>query len=298
MNILIIGSDSFIAQQFISNNSNFVIQGIARLKTNFENEIVVNDFNKIEINQFSKTVVIINFAAIVHRPDIKDESIYDDINYKLTLINAQKAKNAGVNLFIQMSTIAVYGNVSNILINTPYNPKTPYGISKLKADEELLAMQDYNFKVAIIRPPMVYGGGKAPGNMMRLIKLVDKRIPLPFKDIDNRRDFINVHNLVQYLSLIAEKQLTGIHLISDHEPVSTEYLLNTIAKYYGKKVPLLKFPEFVLRMIKKLRPNEYNKLFRTLTIETNFPYEDLIKRYTVEQGIAEMVEWYKHEYKN
>lgn len=294
MKILIIGSDSFIAKKFILKyGNNYLIDGISRLSTGYKKEKVFANLDQIGAKDFSNIEIVFNFAAIVHRPEIKEESIYDGINYKLSVLNAQKAKQAGVRLFIQLSTIAVYGNATDISTNTPYNPKSPYGNSKLKADQELLAMQDKNFKVAIVRPPMVYGGGKAPGNMMRLIKLADQGIPLPFKDIDNKRDFINVNNLIQYLALIAEKQLAGIHLISDQEPVSTEYLLKVIAVNLNKKVPLFKIPDFGLKLLKKVRPNEYDKLFGTLRIENNFPYGALIKSYSVQDGIKEMVEWFK-----
>lgn len=290
---LIIGADSFIASVLLKEKTNLQFIPISRIPSQLKEIEFVPNLSDIPNPRYFNVDVVINFAAIVHRPKITDEKIYNDVNYNLAIINAQKAKNAGVKLFIQMSTIAVYGNASEVSIHTPYNPQNLYGISKLRADEELLKMQDDNFKVAIVRPPMVYGGGKAPGNMMRLITLADRGIPLPFKGINNSRDFINVHNLVQYLAIIAEKQLNGVHLLSDQELVSTEYLLNIIYKYLGKKNRLIKIPEFGLKWLKKIRPNEYEKLCGTLNIETNFPYEILIKRYSVEDGIREMVAWYK-----
>lgn len=293
MRVFIIGSDSFIARQFIqSYNQHFSIHSVSRVSTGFKYEQVLPDFHLISEVSFNKAEIVYNFAAIVHRPDISDEETYNEVNYKLAVCNARKAKSAGVKLFVQMSTIAVYGNTSRITDNTSPNPQNPYGRSKLFADEELLSMQDEYFKVAIVRPPMVYGGGKAPGNMLRLIRLTDKGLPLPFKGINNKRDFINVHNLVQYLAVIAEEQLNGIHLISDHEPVSTEYLLHMISKYLGKKNLLFKIPGKVLRLLKGIRPNEYDKLCGTLSIETTFLSEGMIKRYTVEDGIREMVESY------
>jgi UDP-glucose 4-epimerase len=292
MEILIIGSDSFIAQNFISYIGVKSLKGISRTVAKKSNEIVINDFFNIDGSEFSDTDIVFNFAGIVHRPEIKDLNLYDEVNYKLALLNAQKAKNAGVKLFIQMSTIAVYGNSSEISIKSKYNPQSSYGKSKLRADMELLDMQDDNFKVAIVRPPMVYGGGMAPGNMMRLIKLANKGIPLPFTGIDNKRDFINVNNLVQYLEIIAKSHLNGIHLISDHQPVSTEFLIRTISQYLCKKVPMIKMPAIGLKMLKRLRPNDYEKLFGTSHIETNFPFEDRIRRYSVEEGICEMVKMF------
>lgn len=294
--ILTIGADSNIAKKFIEKYSDvFLTINISRNKIGYEKELVIEDLFTLQPELFYNVDIVLNFAGLVHHPEIKNPDLYDSINYKLTLINAQKAKHGGVKLFIQMSSIAVYGNADTIDINTPYNPINPYGRSKLKADEELLKLQDDNFKVAIIRPPMVYGGGNAPGNMLRLIRLIDKRIPLPFKGINNKRDFINIHNLVQYLSIIAEKQFNGIFIVSDKEPISTESLIKIINQNLGTKNFIIRIPSLALRFLKWIRPNEYNKLFGTLHLETNFPFEDLIQRYTIEQGIREMVEWYRKQ---
>ncbi len=288
--IFIIGSDSFIARKFIhANNKKYAFRSVARTITGIDNEVVIQDFSQISYESFRDIDIIINFAAIVHRLDVKDEPIYDEVNYKLTVLNATKAKQAGVKLFIQLSTVAVYGKASYVSYNTPVNPENPYARSKLKADEALLSMQDGNFKVCILRPPMVYGGGKSPGNMMRLIGLSNKAFPLPFKGIDNKRDFINVNNLIQYISAIAEKQLSGIYLVTDHEPVSTEHLLLTISKYLGKKTMLIKLPGWILKLLKFIRPGDFDKLFGTMQIESNFPDENLINRHSIEDGIREMV---------
>jgi UDP-glucose 4-epimerase len=291
MNILIIGSDSFIGGYFIRKYSeSYNIKALSRVSTGFENELVFTDFFEIPESVFEDINVVINFAAIVHRPDIKDKVVYDDVNYHLAVQNALKAKKAGVGLFIQMSTIAVYGNVSRITIDSVYDPKNLYSKSKLIADLELLKMEDEQFHVAIVRPSMVYGGNNPPGNMIRLIKLVDKGIPLPFKNIDNQRDFVNIHNLVQYLGLIVDNKFRGVYLISDNEQISTYNLLKIIRKHLHKKGPIINLPALFLRIIEKLRPVEYFKLFGSLSVESNFPIK-LKNKYTLEQGIKEMVDF-------
>jgi len=293
MNLLVIGSDSFIAQHFIANyKDKFNITSISRIRSDINSDLLVPDLYDIPKEHFNGKHAVINFAAIVHRPDIKDPGIYEDVNYRLAVFNAQRAKEADVNLFVQISTIAVYGNSTNISIKDNYNPQNHYASSKLRADEALLKMQDDSFKVAIVRPPMVYGGGKAPGNMLRLINLVNKGIPLPFKGLENRRDFINVSNLIQYLAIIIEKKLNGIFLIHDHESVSTTYLLNTIAKYSYKKIKLIVPPPLLLSLMKRFALNVYLKLFASLSIKANFPYEELINRQSVDTGIQEMVDCY------
>jgi len=87
-----------------------------------------------------------------------EEEIYDKINYKLVVDLAEKAKSAGIKKFIQLSTIAVYGNATHITATTPESPVNPYGKSKLEADIKLLALANDEFKVITLRPPMIYGG--------------------------------------------------------------------------------------------------------------------------------------------
>lgn len=292
--VVILGGDSFIAKKFVSAyNDKFDFTLVSMYPSGACNEVVVEDMFLIPDKIFLNADVVINFLAIVHRPDITDKTLYDKVNYQLAILNAGKAKQLGAKHFIQMSTIAVYGNVSNISIKTPCIASGYYGESKLRADLELLKLHCSSFNVAILRPPMVYGGGKAPGNMLRLIKLVDRGIPLPFKCIDNKRDFIHVKNLVQYLALIAEQGLNGIYLVADKQPVSTEHLLTIISSCLEKKERLVKVPEWILQLIKKFRPLEFRRLYGSLQIDTNFPFEDHIKYYSLEDGIREMVSWYK-----
>jgi len=48
-------------------------------------------------------------------------------------------------------------------------------------------------------------------------------------------------------------------------------------------VPIVNAPNLFLKLLKRVNPSEYDKLFGSLSIETNFPYEELINKYTVEQ---------------
>jgi len=291
MRIVVIGSDSFIARKYIEFVRDKVdsIIGISRINSTTGNDLFISNFKVIPENLFQGVNVVINFAAIVHRSDIKEESIYDDINYQLAILNAQKAKNAGVGLFIQMSTIAVYGNSLFIDEHTVCCPNSLYGSSKLKADTELLNMQNGVFKVAIVRPPMVYGAKEAPGNMLRLIKMIKWQIPLPFRNSLNTRDFIHIKNLTQYLNFITIKSLSGIFILSDHQPVSTNQLIHIIAKCLNQKVLLFNMPKFIQLFFRLLFKSEYNKLFGGLSIRTNFLHENKITRYSIEDGIREMV---------
>lgn len=294
--ILIIGGDSFIAGQFIREYvTTDTITCYSRRPTGYEKEIVVKAFRDMPVEAFAGFDSVINFAAIVHRPELKDQELYDDVNYRMACVLAQKARQAGVRQFIQMSTIAVFGTASRISSATPEMPKTYYGFSKLKADKELLSMSSHEFKAVIIRPPMAYGGGMAPGNMMRLIRLVNRHIPLPFGSARNRRDFINVKNLIDFIHLTIEKEAEGIFYPTDKEPYSTRNVVEVISRQLGVHTINLPSPSLFLKMVEKVRPELYQKLWGDVVVDRQLALNTIgyEPRYTLEDGIREMVESFK-----
>ena len=281
--ILIIGGDSFIAGQFIKKYvSTDSITCYSRRPTGYEKEIVVKAFRDMPVEAFSGFDAVINFAAIVHR---------------MACLLAQKAKQAWVCQFVQMSTIAVFGSASRISETTPERPQTYYGSSKLKADKELVAMNDREFKAAIIRPPMAYGGGMAPGNMLRLIRLVNKHIPLPFGSARNSRDFINVKNLVEFIHLAVEKEVEGVFYPTDKVPYSTRNVVEEISRQLGVHTINLPSPSIFLKLIEKVRPDLYQKLWGDVVIDRQLALSAIgyEPRYTLEDGIREMVESFKRQ---
>lgn len=294
--ILIIGGDSFIAGQFIREYvSTDFITCYSRRPTGYEKEIVVKAFRDMPVEAFTGFDAVINFAAIVHRPELKDPELYDEVNYRMACMLAGKAKQAGVRQFVQMSTIAVFGSASCISATTPELPKTYYGSSKLKADKELLSMSSHAFKAVIVRPPMAYGGGMAPGNMLRLIRLVNRRIPLPFGSARNCRDFINVKNLIDFIHLTVEQGAEGIFYPTDKEPYSTRNVVEVISRQLGVHTINLPSPTLLLKMIEKMSPDLYQKLWGDVVVDRQLRLNTIgyEPRYTLEDGIREMVESFK-----
>ena len=67
------------------------------------------------------------------------------------------------------------------------NPQDPYGISKWEAEQALHKIIDKTgMDLVVLRPPLVYGPG-VKANFLRLLKAVDRGIPLPFGNVTNRR---------------------------------------------------------------------------------------------------------------
>ena len=105
---------------------------------------------------------IVHCAALVHQMKGAPDDLYFEVNFELTKRLALQAKQAGVEHFVFLSTVFVYGTeggmTAGLSLNetSPCEPSGAYGRSKLAAENFLLSLVDAKFKVAIIRQPMVY----------------------------------------------------------------------------------------------------------------------------------------------
>jgi len=277
--ILITGSNGFIGSYFKSKYANkYSINSFSFLNDNFE------ELNLSNIN------TIVHLAALVHQKARASKEEYKKINVTQTLELARKAKESGVRHFIFMSTIAVYGiEVGVISEDGDCNPITDYGKSKLKAELELQKLEDDDFKVSIIRPPIV-NGYNAPGNMKNLIGLVSKISILPFGNIQNRRSMVYVGNLCHLIDEVITQKKSGVFLASDDEPLSTTKLIELIAQNLNKKVYLLKVP-FFESLLKLVKPSFYKRLYESLEVDNSRTKEilGLKNPYSVEDGIKFMI---------
>ncbi|MBR1444477.1 MAG: NAD-dependent epimerase/dehydratase family protein [Firmicutes bacterium] len=204
----------------------------------------------ISLLDMSGCDVVIHCAALVHKKE-KNYTIddYMNINCRLTKELAEKAKASGVGQFIFLSTMSVYGMQSGIIDeNTEEMPVTFYGKSKLAAEKELEKLSSDKFKIAVIRPPMVYGAD-CPGNYARLSEFAKKTFVFPY--VENKRSMIYIENLCEFISLCAEHNSEGIFLVQNREYVSTMDMVRNIkkkgiyySKFMGKIVSAMKFGVF------------------------------------------------------
>ena len=291
--VLIIGGSSFVAKNFIRLlQDNYVIKTVSRTSTGFNNELVVQDFSSLSSEVFKGIDVVINCAAIVHQQKEVETSVYNKINFELAVDIAKKAKHVGVKTFIQLSTIAVYGKLTHVTENSVESPVNAYGKSKLLADNALKEMVNENFNIIIFRPPMIYGSTDAPGNMMRLISFIAKGLPLPFKGLQNKRDFIHIDNLIGFIDVSIKKNSSGVFLVSDDSPVFISELYNVIVNCLEKPNRAFKLPAICFMVIKRIVPGIYDKLFGNLTIDISSTLSvlDFKPVNLLQQGIKEMVE--------
>lgn len=248
---------------------------------------------KIDQIDFSEVDVVLHLAGIAHRMKKTQEDLYYSVNRDLTYELAKVAKRSGVNQFIFASTIKVYGfDSTDILLSltSNCNPKDDYGRSKLQGEEQLMKLSSPDFKVAVVRIPLVYGPG-VKGNLNALMKLTLKFPLLPFGGIDNSRSMISVRNLVEYFRCIIEKEFSGVVLPSDKITLSTTELVRLISNELDSKTKLVVIPQPMRKLAKLLIPDYYRRLFGNLAVDSTESNKLLgfTPSRTVEQEIGEMV---------
>lgn len=216
---------------------------------------------------FSEYDVVFHVAGIAHvSSDPKMEGLYYKVNRDLTIETAEKAKAEGVKQFIFMSSIIVYGDSSSskrvIDRNTVPTPSNFYGNSKLQAEEGIKHLETDDFKIVVLRPPMIYGKG-SKGNYPRLANMA-KKIPV-FPDIDNERSMLHIDNLCEFIKVMIDQEENGLYFPQNKEYVNTSELVRLIGEVHGKKIIMTKVFNPVLRLMFGI--GIVNKVFGNLVYE-------------------------------
>ena len=269
--LMITGASGFIGSNFIE-----------RYKDKYN--IIPVDLLKIKPEEidFRGVDTVLHLAALVHQMKGAPREKYFEVNTELTRRVAEEAKKQGVRHFVFYSTVKVYGYDGdlynhNLILNEESECKPmndPYGESKWEAEKILRRLEDDNFKIGIIRPPMVYGKG-VKGNMESLIKLVKMLPILPFNYDKNRRSLVNIENLMYLTALVIDKEASGVFLPLDEKNISLKEIVEGIEKAYNLKRINIPMIQPIFWLLTKLKPNIMVRLFGTLQFDNRLTKEKL-----------------------
>lgn len=192
-------------------------------------------------------------AHILHDRAIDPDAEFHRVNTEGTANLVRQSIDAGVRHLIFISSIGAMATLSDRVLTeeTPCQPDTPYGRSKLAAEKSLADLAAESAMTwTILRPTLVYGAGN-PGNMASLVKLIRRGLPLPFGWVNNRRSFVYVGNLVDAIAtcLTHPHAKNQLFLIGDGQDLSTPELIRKLAVSLDRSTTLIPVPPSWLKVL-------------------------------------------------
>lgn len=244
--VLLTGRSGFIGSEIfkglVTNKVDVVSYGRRQ-----EDDVFFDMKNEVDVD--SKFSCVIHCAGLAHVKASKGS--HHEVNYLGTKILLESLKGEHIpRRFIFLSTVAVYGLDSGFGIDetTVPTPRTPYGISKYKA-EELISKwsQDNNVEYIILRIPLVVGPNP-PGNLGKLYDSISKGKYIRIRNNFAKKSFVCLRDLSELILKLsdAKKDYTpGTYNVTDGGGIS----FSDIEDYFlekTKNTPLVTVPYFLL----------------------------------------------------
>lgn len=245
--IIITGASGFVG----SNLNHFLkLKSFETLALSLRNKDWKNNFD-------TNANAIIHLAGKAHdTANTSDASAYFEVNTELTKQLFDAFLNSDIKDFFYFSSVkATADTVEGTLTETHMsNPKTPYGQSKLQAEDYVLSKEiPHGKRVFIIRPCMIHGPNNK-GNLNLLYSFVAKGIPYPFGEFLNQRSFVSVENLCFIIKELLDnpKIPSGIYNIADDDSLSTNELISIIGQVMQKPARIVNIPKPIIQTIAKI----------------------------------------------
>ncbi len=322
MRILITGGGGFIARHFVERLSR---EGVALTLYDLvapdwdpgRAHVVIGDVRdrRTLLHAAAGCDAVLHLAAAHHDSGIAPETFFD--------VNAGGARNLcvvldrlGISNICFLSSVAVYGSAAEPRVEeTPPNPSSPYGASKLAAERvfQEWAEGGTGRRVLVIRPPVVFGAGNF-ANMYALIRQIDSGRFLQIGTGQNVKSLVYVENLVD-ATLLAWRRSGAppfeIVNVVDKPDLTSREIAETVHQALGRSpprhsIPLavglalgLPFDVFTLMTGVSL-PVSTARIRKYAADQTKFEANKLAglgfqSGVGIREGLRRMVEWYARE---
>jgi nucleoside-diphosphate-sugar epimerase len=208
--------------------------------------------------------------TVIHAAGHAHAGAADDEVHRQTTVEGTRHLLAGVEAhevqrFVFISSVKAMPEPGNACLDEACvrPPADVYGRSRREAEELVLAAgQRSGMHVGILRPALVYGPG-CKGNLLHMMRWIDRGLFPPVPDTGNIRSMVDVRDLVRAILLAAgEPAANGrAFIITDGEDYSTHRIDTAIRTAFGKSVPRWSVPAGLLRVFGRAG-DVYEKVLR------------------------------------
>jgi len=262
MKILITGATGFIGRHLVQaliqegRDVRCLVRGTST-KGNFKNldlELIYGDLlDKHSLKEAVKGInVIYHLGGEVYSPRVEN---YYNVNIQGTKNLLDACLDVAIERFIFFSSISAMGPNQNhkkpLEEEDPYNPISPYGISKYQCEQFISSFsQKFKLPVIIIRPPVVYGPGiNNSSRVLSLLRMVRKgKIIIP-GDGKQRISLCYIKNLIDGILLTEKKAhlILNKYILTDQRAYNYNEIIDTIAKEMKIKLSKFYVPQVVIQ---------------------------------------------------
>jgi len=199
--------------------------------------------------------VVIHTAAQISVTASMKDPLFDAQNNVFGTLNLlEAARRSSISKFIYISSAAVYGDPINVPITEshPQDPLSPYGVSKLSGEKYcMMYHKAFGLPSCCIRPFNIYSPRQDPGNPYSgvISRFIEKaragQSPVIFGDGTQTRDFISVHDIVDIIQLLLEKEDANGHVFNagTGNSITVSELANMVLETFDVDVPVRYMPE-------------------------------------------------------
>ncbi|MCS6803634.1 MAG: NAD-dependent epimerase/dehydratase family protein [Acidobacteriota bacterium] len=243
--------------------------------------------------------------------DEKRRELFWQVNYQGTVNLLQEAQRAGVQRFVHVSTIGVYGllQTSPATEEHPKNPLRPYAAAKLAAEEKLWQYHQSGLNVVVLRPTAIVGE-RDRTITKRLVQLARRRVVPLIGDGRSHVSFVYVKDLTRAMILASQSERAVGHAYNVQGfTAPIRQVLEFFIDAVGSRAKLIPIPyaaayagALLLDAVLTLtRPNDHplrarkgiQQLTRDLTFDTTKIKTDLNfePRYDMAQSFGPAIRW-------
>jgi UDP-glucose 4-epimerase len=152
-------------------------------------------------------------AFVSVQESIENPILTNEINVDGTVNILKAASDSNVKRFIYASSCAAYGDINSLPIKESHlqRPMSPYGVSKLSAEDYVRVFHDvFGLETVCLRYFNVYGSRQSrneySGVIVKFIENLNKNHPIViFGDGEQTRDFVHVQDIVEANMLALKK---------------------------------------------------------------------------------------------